>query len=75
LAGGIPEGELDGAEVGVEGDGADFNTLGGDVFLFEFSSDVSFDEGGLADSTISDQDDFELSDWLVSLNKKMIYLH
>jgi hypothetical protein len=39
--------------VGVESDGADFYTLSGDVFFFELSSDVSFDEGGFPNTTIS----------------------
>ena len=46
--------------VGVEGDGADFYSLCGDVFLFKFSSDVSFDEGGLADTSIANEYDLEL---------------
>lgn len=68
LSGGIPEWEFDGAVVGEESDGADFNTLSGDVFLFEFSCDVSLDEGGFSDTTVSDQDDLELSDNLRSLH-------
>lgn len=63
LAGGIPEGELDGSVIGVEDDGADLNSLGGDVFFLEFSGDVALDEGGLADSAVSDEDDLELSHW------------
>ena len=47
--------------VGVEGDGANFNSLSGDVLLLELSGDVSFDEGGFSDSTVSDEDDFKLS--------------
>ena len=54
--------------VSVEGDGTDFNTLGGDVFLFEFTGDVSFDEGSFSNSTISDENDFELGDDLGSLH-------
>jgi len=55
--------------VGIEGDGADFNTLGGDVFLFKFTSNVSFDESGLSNSTVSDQDNLELSNDLWSLHE------
>jgi hypothetical protein len=40
--------------VGVEGDGADLNSLRGDILLLKLTSDVSFDEGGLSDSTVSD---------------------
>lgn len=76
LSGGVPQGELDGAVVGVESDGADFNTLGGDVFLFKLSGNVSFDEGGFSDSTITDQDDFELGDDLRALQlRSKSYLH
>ena len=35
-----------------------------DVFLFEFTSQMSLDEGGLADTTITDHDQLEFSDWL-----------
>ena len=68
LSSGIPKRKLDGAVIGVESDGADFNTLSGNVFFFELTSDVSFDEGGFSDTTVSDQDDFELSDNLRSLH-------
>ena len=47
--------------IGVEGDGADLDSLGGDVLLFKLSGDVSLDEGGLADSSVSDEDYLELS--------------
>lgn len=64
---GIPKRELDGAVVGVEGDGADFNPLGGDVLLLELPGDVALDEGGLSDTAVSDQDDLELGDDLRAL--------
>ena len=44
----------------VEGDRTNFNSLGGNVFFFELSGDVPFDEGGLSDSSVPDEDDFEL---------------
>jgi len=47
--------------VGVEGDGADFDSLGGDVFLFKLSGDVSFHEGGLSNSSVSEKDNLEFS--------------
>lgn len=75
LAGGVPDSELDGAVVGVEGDGADLNALSGDVLLLELPGDVSLDEGGLSDSTVSDEHDFELGDNLRSLNKWQMYVH
>lgn len=54
LSGSVPEGKFDRSVVGVEGDGADLNSLGGDILLLKLTGDVSFDEGGLADSTVSD---------------------
>ena len=62
LASCIPERELDGTMIGVESDGANLNSLSGDVFLFEFSSDVSLDEGSLANTSVSDEDNLELGD-------------
>jgi hypothetical protein len=59
LAGGVPHVELDGAVVGVEDHGVDFHSEGGDVLLFEFASQVALDEGGLADSTVSHEHEFE----------------
>ena len=61
--------------VGVESDGADFNTLSGDVFFFELTGDVSFDEGGFSDTAVSDQDDFELSDNLRSLHFNLFFVY
>jgi len=40
--------------VGVESDGADFNTLSGNVFFFKLSGNVTLDESGFSDSTITD---------------------
>ena len=67
LSSSVPQWELDGAMIGIESDWADLNTLGGDVFLFELSSNVSFDECGLANTTISDENDLEFSYYLGSL--------
>jgi hypothetical protein len=50
--------------VGVESYGTDYYTLSGNIFLFGSSDDVSFDEGSFSNTTISDQDDLELSDGL-----------
>lgn len=68
LAGCIPERKLDGSVVGVEGDGANFNSLGGDVFFFELAGDVPFDEGGFADTAVSNEHYFELSNWFDCLH-------
>lgn len=61
LSGGVPECQTDGSVVCVEGDGADLDSLGGDVLLFKLSGDVSLDEGGFADSSVSDENYLELS--------------
>lgn len=54
LSGGVPNVEANGTEVGVESKGVDFNTERCDVLLFEFSSQMSFDESGLSSSSITD---------------------
>lgn len=72
LSGSIPEPELDGAVIGVECDGADFDTLSGDVFFFKLASDVSLDKSSLADTTVSDEYDFELSNDLRALHVRII---
>lgn len=61
LAGCVPESELDGSVVGVEGNGANFDSLSGDVLLLELSGDVSLDKGGFADSSVSNEHNLELS--------------
>ena len=68
LAGCIPKRKLDGAMIGVKSDGADFNTLRSDVFLFEFTGNVSFDESGLSNTTVTDEHNLELSNDLRSLS-------
>jgi hypothetical protein len=40
----------------------DFDTKGGDVFLFEFSRQVTLDKGGLSDASVADEDELELGD-------------
>jgi hypothetical protein len=68
LASSIPEGELDRAVIGVESNGTNFNTLSGDVFFFKLTSDVSLDKGSLTDTTVSDENDFKLSNDLRTLH-------
>lgn len=62
LAGSIPNVEADGTVVSVEDHGVDFDTEGCDVFLLEFTGEMSLDEGCLTDTTISDEDELVLSD-------------
>jgi hypothetical protein len=45
-----------GATYGGETEGVNLNTQGGHVLLLEFTSQVALDEGGLAGTTIADQD-------------------
>jgi hypothetical protein len=56
--------------ISIKSDGTDFNSLSGDVFLFEFSGDVTFDESGFANSSISNEYYLEFCDWLDSLHNK-----
>ncbi len=62
LAGGVPHVEADGTVVSVEDHGVDFDTEGGDVLLLELTGEMSLDEGGLTDTTITDEDELVLSD-------------
>lgn len=68
LASSIPKRKFDRSVVSVEGNRADFNTLSGDVFFFELTGNVSFNEGGFSDSTISNEDNFKFSDDLRPLH-------
>jgi hypothetical protein len=47
------------ATVGVEDEGMNFDTEGGDVLLLELSGRVTFDEGRLAGPSIADEDQLE----------------
>lgn len=47
LTGGIPDLKLDFTVVGEEAEGVNLDTLGGNVLLFEFTGQMSLDEGGL----------------------------
>ena len=59
LSGSIPHIELHGTPVGVEGQGVDFHSQSGHILLFEFSSQVTLDKGGLADSAVTDENELE----------------
>ena len=67
LTGGIPNIEDDVSVGGVERHGVHLNTKGGDVALLELTSQVTLDECSLADTTITDEDEFELRDLLLLL--------
>ena len=55
--------EKDLALRGVEWHWVHLNTEGGDVLLLELSSQMSLDEGGLADTSISDEHELEFRNW------------
>jgi hypothetical protein len=67
LTGSIPKTELNGSVVSVEGDRANFNTLSSNVFFLEFTSLMSLNKGGLSNSTVSDENNFEFGYWFWSL--------
>lgn len=67
LASRVPKAELDGPMVCIEDNRADLNSLGGNIFLLELSRDVSLHEGRFSYTAVSDENDFELSDWFRAL--------
>ena len=68
LTGGVPNVEEDLSLGGEEGHGVYLDTEGGDVLLLELSGEMSFDEGGLSNTSVSNEDKFEFSDWALSLH-------
>ena len=69
LAGRVPDVELDGTAVGVEGEGMDLNAQGGDVLLLELPGEVALHEGRLAHPAVADEDELELGSLLLSLGR------
>lgn len=61
----VPDVEADGAEVGVELKRVYLNTECGNVLLLELSGQVTLDEGGLAGTTVTDEDELELGNFQV----------
>jgi hypothetical protein len=61
LAGSVPNVQEDGAVVGVEHHGVNLDTESSDVLLLELTSEVALDEGGLADTTITNENELVLS--------------
>lgn len=59
LSGSIPNVEFNGTPIGVEEEGVDFDTEGGHILLFEFSRQVTLDEGGFAYTAVTDEDELE----------------
>lgn len=60
----VPKVKLDWSMIRVESDRAHLDTRSRSVFFLKLTCLVSLDKGWLSHSSISDQDDFELSDWL-----------
>jgi hypothetical protein len=60
LSSGIPNVEKDLAVGSEEGHGMHLDTESGDVLLFELASQVALDEGSLADTAISNQNELKL---------------
>ena len=75
LSGSIPDSQLDGSVVCIEGDGADFDTLCSNVFFLEFPCDVPLHKGGFSDTSVSDQNNLEFSNRFRSLSKCIFYVH
>ena len=67
LSGSIPHVEFNGPAIGMEEEGMDFDSECRDIFLFELSRQVPFDEGGFADSSVTDEDELEFWYILVRL--------
>jgi len=62
LTGGVPHVEADCAKVGGKLERVDLNTECGNVFLFEFTSQVALDESGFASSAVTDKNELEGGD-------------
>mmetsp|Transcript_6965 Transcript_6965/g.28358 ORF Transcript_6965/g.28358 Transcript_6965/m.28358 type:complete len:284 (-) Transcript_6965:50-901(-) len=59
LARGVPAVEADGTAVGVKLEGVNRHADGGKVLLLELAGQVTLDEGGLAGTTVTDEDELE----------------
>lgn len=72
LTGSIPAVEDHGTKGSEERQRVDFNTHSGDIFLFEFTCSVSFNEGGLANTTVSDEDELKLGSVRINLRLQCV---
>ena len=68
LTSGVPNVEENLSLGGEEWHWVDLDTKSGDVLLLELSGEMSLNEGSLSDTTISDEDEFEFSNWALSLH-------
>jgi len=62
LTSGIPHIKADSTKVGGECEGVNFDTESSNVFLFEFTSQVAFDEGSFSSASVTDEDELECWD-------------
>jgi hypothetical protein len=60
LTSSVPNVKSDLSEIGVENDVGNLSTFGWDVWLLEVAGVVSLGEGGLSDTTVADENEFEL---------------
>jgi len=67
LTGGVPNVEDDVTVAGEERHRVHLDTEGSDVALFELTSQMTLDEGSLADTAITDEDELELGGLLLLL--------
>lgn len=51
----VPDVESDGAVVGVEDHGVNLHSESGNVLLFKLSSEMALNEGGLADTSVTNE--------------------
>lgn len=59
LSSSVPDVETNATALSVEDQRVNFDSEGGDVFLFKLAGYVAFDEGGFAHTTVSDEDELE----------------
>lgn len=57
LAGSVPDVEDDGAAVGVEQEGTDLNTHGGNILFLKLTRQVALHKGGLTSTSITNKDE------------------
>ena len=67
LSSSIPDIQFNSTSVSVESNVGNFDSLSSDVLLLELSSQMSLDESGLSDTTISNQDELEFSNGSLSV--------
>ena len=74
LAGGVPAVEADLTASGEEGEGVNVNTHGGDVALFEVTSEMALDKCRLARTTVAAENKLEEGDDILEGRRVMLIL-